>query len=254
MPCARSPLICVPPRPWTGTKCNEGTRNHSLSIVFRPFSIAALILLLHYRILPSCASPRRVDLWWLYCCDQAGVDVGKYGIVPARGDGGHVEGVAYLCAAAIDAFVSCHCSVSAHESSYANEGCRRLVADDTEFRHCCNRGERGLVADAFDRLQEPLGVVQLVTLTHELHHGVMSFAVSLAQGLQMSRDLVSELWLRTVESRQVSAWIMCLSWSRRAANSTSCSRTASCGVRHIRPRGHALPRARPHRQPTGARR
>ena len=34
--------------------------------------------------------------------------------------------------------------------------------------------------------------MQLVTLTHELHHGVMSFAVSLAQGLQMSRDLVPD--------------------------------------------------------------
>src|SRR3954453_18170751 len=69
---------------------------------------------------------------------------------------------------------------------------RRLVADETEFRHCRDRGERGLVADAFDRLQEPLGVAQLVTLMHELHHSVMSFAISLAQGLQMSRDLVPD--------------------------------------------------------------
>jgi hypothetical protein len=37
-----------------------------------------------------------------------------------------------------------------------------------------------------------LGVAQLVTLTHELHHGVMSFAVRLAHGLQVSRDLVPD--------------------------------------------------------------
>ena len=78
--------------------------------------------------------------------------------------------------------------------------------------------------------KQPLGVAQLVTLTHELHHGVMSFAVSLAQGLQMSRDLRrGRSGCERLTSRQVSAWIMCLSWSRRAANSASCSRTASCG-------------------------
>ena len=45
----------------------------------------------------------------------------------------------------------------------------------------CDRGERGLVADALDGLQEPLGVAQIVALPHEVLHGVMQFPVTLAK-------------------------------------------------------------------------
>ena len=57
--------------------------------------------------------------------------------MPAGGDGGHLEGVAYQCAAAMDVGGSGHGSAPVPGPP---RGLLLRVADETEFRHCCNRG------------------------------------------------------------------------------------------------------------------
>ena len=132
------------------------------------------------------------DLGWLSGCDQTLVERGEDGIVPTGGDGGHVEGMAYRRTPSLNPSGGPHGSTLMYEGCNPDQGCSPLVADEPELWHAGKRDERSLVANAFDGLQQPLGLAQIVALVDQMHHGGVGLAVGRAQGFQMRRDLLAD--------------------------------------------------------------
>src|SRR5471030_1467490 len=104
------------------------------------------------------------DFGWLALCDEPFVKRPQHRIVPAGGDGGHVENAAHGSSPAVDSSRGLHGAALADELSDTDEGCRRLVVDPAEFGDRGKQAQRRLDADSLDGFKQSLIAPQVGAL------------------------------------------------------------------------------------------